>query len=241
MYIAVCDDHSAELERVSGILDQWQREKNAALHYRLFSNAEELLDAAQEERFNLYLLDIMMPDVDGLSAAHEIRQMDDAAEIVFLTSSPGFAYESYSVHALDYLLKPVQKERLHPVLDKLLFRERKPTEGLTIKCGTTFVRVLFSQLSYVEVNGKHIYFNMVDGTVHEMFGTLREFEPQLLQRQEFVHCHRSYIVNLLQVAELSATGIHTFSDKILPVSRSLYKEVQNKYMKVLFSAREGEA
>ena len=90
----------------------------------------------------------------------------------------------------------------------------------------------------VEVSGKHIYFSMVDGTVHEMFGTLREVEPQLLHRQEFVRCHRAYIVNLLQVAELSATGICTFSGKMLPVSRSLYKEVQEKYMKVLFSGGE---
>ena len=151
---------------------------------------------------------------------------------------PGFAYESYSVRALDYFLKPVQKERLREHLDRLLLREQKPAEGLTIKCGTTLVRVLFSQLSHVEVNGKHIYFNMVNGTVYEVFGTLREFEPQLLQRQEFVRCHRSYIVNLLQVAELSAAEIRTFTGKTLPVSRALYKEVQEQYMKVLFSGGE---
>lgn len=241
MYIAVCDDLSAELERVATLLDQWQKERNAALHYRLFNNAVELLDAAQKERFDLYLLDIMMPGVDGLSAAHEIRQKDDAADIVFLTSSPGFAYESYSVHAMDYLLKPVKKDRLWPILDQLLLREQKPTEGLTVKSGATLVRVLFSQLSHVEVSGKHLYFNLTDGTIYEVFGTMREYEPQLLQRQEFVHCHRSYIVNLLQVAELSSSGIRTFSGKMLPISRALYGEVQNAYMKVLFSEGEGES
>lgn len=240
MYIAVCDDLSEELDRVSAILEKWQSEKNAPLRYRRFTNAMDLLDAIEEERFDLYLLDIMMPGMSGLDAAAEIRQRDDTAEIVFLTTSPGFAYESYSVRALDYLLKPVQKERLREHLDRLLLREQKPTEGLTIKCGTTFVRVLFSQLSFVEVSGKHIYFNMVDGTVHEVFGTLREYEPQLLQQQEFARCHRAYIVNLLQTAELSATGIRTFSGKALPVSRGLYKEVQEKYMKVLFSEGEGE-
>lgn len=241
MYIAVCDDLSEELERVAAILSRWQSEKNAALRYRLFSNGVELLDAAGEERFDLYLLDIMMPGMSGLDVAAEIRQKDDAADIVFLTSSPGFAYESYSVHALDYLLKPVQKERLRPILDRLLLREQKPAEGITIKSGTTFIRVLFSQLSYVEVNGKHLYFNLSDGTVHEVFGTLREYEPQLLQRQELARCHRSYIVNLLHVAELSAAGIRTFSGKTLPVSRALYSEVQNRYMKALFFEREGEA
>lgn len=240
MYIAVCDDLIPELERVEEILVQWKDKKRAPLRYRCFPDVSALLDAVREEKFDLYLLDIMMPGVSGLDAAAEIRLRDETADIVFLTSSPGFAYESYGVRALDYLLKPVQKERLCSILDKLLLREQKPAEGLTIKSGATFVRVLFSQLSHVEVNGKHIYFNMADGTVHEVFGTLREFEPQLLQRQEFARCHRSYIVNLLQVAELSAAAIRTFSGQTLPVSRSLYKEVQNKYIKVLFSEGEGE-
>ena len=238
MYIAVCDDLISELERVEEILIQWKNEKQAPLRYRCFPDASALLDAAREEKFDLYLLDIMMPGVSGLDAAAEIRLRDETADIVFLTSSPGFAYESYGVRALDYLLKPVQKERLREHLDRLLLREQKPAEGLTVKCGTTLVRVLFSQLSYVEVNGKHIYFNMTDGTVHEVFGTLREFEPQLLLRQEFVRCHRSYIVNLLQVAELSAATIRTFSGKTLPVSRALYKEVQEQYMTALFSGGE---
>lgn len=238
MYIAICDDLPEELDRVSTILERWKNEKRAALRYRSFSNAVDLLDAAREERFDLYLLDIMMPGIDGLDAAREIRQIDEAAEIVFLTSSPGFAYESYSVHALDYLLKPVQKERLRSLLDRMLIREQKPSEGLTIKCGTTFVRVLFSQLSYVEVSGKHLFFNMTDGAVHEVFGTLREYESQLLSRQEFEHCHRSYIVNLLQVAELSAAGIRTFTGKTLPVSRGLYSQIQKSYMNLLFAGGE---
>ncbi len=238
MYIAVCDDLISELERVEEILVQWKNEKQAPLRYRCFSDASALLDAVGEEKFDLYLLDIMMPGVSGLDAAAEIRLRDETADIVFLTSSPGFAYESYGVRALDYLLKPVQKERLRAHLDRLLLREQKPAEGLTVKCGTTLVRVLFSQLSYVEVNGKHLYFNMTDGTVHEVFGTLREFEPQLLQRQEFARCHRSYIVNLLQVAELSAATIRTFSGKTLPVSRALYKEVQEQYMTALFAGGE---
>ena len=78
-----------------------------------------MLDAAREEPFSLYLLDILMPGVDGLAAAREIRTFDEAAQIVFLTTSPGFAYESYGVRALDYLLKPVDEELLFALLDKL--------------------------------------------------------------------------------------------------------------------------
>jgi len=238
MYIAVCDDQIEELEILASLLDQWQKERQTALRVKVFRNAAELLDAARRERFTMYLLDVMMPGTDGLEAAREIRGFDAAADIVFLTSSPGFAYESYSVRALDYLLKPIRAEMLFPLLDRLSLREQRPQEGLTLKCGSTLIRVLFSQLSYVEVNGKHLHFNLTDGSVHEVFGTLREYEALLLGRPEFMRIHRSYIVNMFQAAELSQAGVRTFSGKNLPVSRLLYPQLQKDYMKLLFNQRE---
>ena len=235
MYIAVCDDQSEELDLLAELLDRWQRERRNVLRFKTFRNAVELLDAAVKEKFTLYLLDVMMPGMDGLMAAREIRSFDDAAEIIFLTSSPDFAYESYGVRALDYLLKPIQTEMLFPLLDRLSLQKQNPQEGLTLKCGSMLIRVLFSQLTYVEVNGKHLYFNLTDGSVREVFGTLKEYEALLLARAEFMRVHRSYIVNMYQVAELSPTGIRTFSGKNLPVSRLLYPQLQKDYLNLLFS------
>lgn len=238
MYIALCDDQQEELDMLIGLLNLWQSERCTPLHFRAFRSAAELLAAAEKEAFTLYLLDVMMPGIDGLAAAREIRSFDNTADIVFLTSSPVFAYESYGVHALDYLLKPIRRDVLFPILDRLVLREQNPQEGLTLKCGSTLIRVLFSQLTYVEVMGKHLYFNLTDGSVHEVSGTLHEYEGLLLSRPEFMRSHRSYIVNMLQAAELSPTGIHTFSGKHLPVSRLLYPQLQKEYMKLLFAERE---
>ena len=90
----------------------------------------------------------------------------------------------------------------------------------------------------MEVSGKHLYFNMIDGQVREVVGVLREFEPLLLSRSEFMRIHRSYIVNMLQIEELSPTGLRTFSGRELPVSRLLYPQLQKDYMKLLFAQRE---
>ena len=238
MYIAVCDDQIEELEKVMGLLQAWQTDRRAAVRLRSFRSAGELLDAAQRERFTLYLLDVLMPGVTGMEAAREIRSFDDAADIVFLTTSPGFAYESYGVRALEYLLKPISGKLLFPVLDRLSLREQRPQDGLTLKAGATLVRVPFSQLAYVEVSGKHLYFNLTDGQVREAVGSLKDYEPLLLARPEFMRIHRSYIVNMLQIDELSPAGVHTFSGTSLPVSRLLYAQLQKDYMKLLFAERE---
>lgn len=238
MYIAVCDDQIEELSTLTTLLQKWQTERKTPLRFKTFRSAAELLDSATKERFTLYILDIMMPGTGGIEAAREIRTFDSAADIVFLTSSPGFAYESYGVHALEYLLKPVGAELLFPILDKLSLREQKPQEALTVKSNGAFVRIPFSQLVFVEVYGKKLYFNLSDGTVREVYGSMSEYEPLLLARSEFMRTHRSYIVNMLLIEELSSSGILTFTGNTLPVSRLNYAQLQKDYMKLLFCREE---
>lgn len=238
MYIAVCDDQIEELEILTNLLHVWQEEHKTTLRYQAFRNATELLDAAGKERFTLYLLDIMMPGTNGMAAAQEIRTFDDTASIVFLTSSAGFAYESYGVRAMDYLLKPIQAEMLFPILDRLFLQEQRPQEGLTLKIGPALVRIPFFQLTYVEIMNKRLYFHLTDGQLREVAGSLREYEDLLLARPEFMRIGRSYIVNILQVQELSPAGISTFSGKNIPIPRRLYPQIQKDYMKLLFAAKE---
>jgi len=121
------------------------------------------------------------------------------------------------------------------ILDRLSDQECRPQDGLTLKAGSAMIRILFSQLAYVEVSGKHLYFNLADGSVREVFGSLRDYESRLLERPEFMRTHRSYIVNMLQAAEFSSAGIRTFAGKELPVSRLLYPQLQKDYVKLLFS------
>ena len=80
MYIAVCDDQAEELEALTNLLHIWQEEHKTALRYKTFRSAAQLLDAAEKERFTLYLLDVMMPGMNGLAAAREIRGFDGENE-----------------------------------------------------------------------------------------------------------------------------------------------------------------
>ena len=240
MYLAVCDDEAESLTAIAGLLEDWEAERQLPLPRRMFTSGVELLEAARRERFTLYLLDVLMSGVDGMDAARELRTFDSAAEIVFLTASPEFACESYRVHALDYLLKPVDRELLFGILDRLHRREQHPSEALVLKTGANIVRIPFSEISFVEVIGKRLYFNLADGEVREISGSMKDFEERLLARPEFMRVHRSYIVNMLQTAEISSTRIRTLSGKAVPVSRLLYPQLQRDYLKLLFEGGEAE-
>lgn len=237
MYLAVCDDKQEELDAVLSLLDAWQEEHDIPLRRKAFHSAAELVETARRERFTLYLLDVMMPGMDGLEAAREIRRFDDAADLVFLSTSPGFAYESYGVRALNYLLKPVERETLFALLDQISLREQRPQEALTLKTATTIIRVPYAHISYVEVMGKRVYFHLVDGDTREVSGSLKDHEAALLSRPEFMRIHRSYIVNMFQVEQMSSAGLRTFQGETLPVSRLTWPQLQKDYMALLFEQR----
>ena len=119
MYIAVCDDQIEELEKLTALLQAWQSDLHSDVRFQTFRSGGQLLDAARAERFTLYLLDVLMPGMTGMDAAREIRSFDAAADIIFLTTSPGFAYESYGVRAAEYLLKPISMTELTAELEKI--------------------------------------------------------------------------------------------------------------------------
>lgn len=99
--------------------------------------------------------------------------------------------------------------------------------------------VPYAQISFVEVIGKHLYLHLTDGNIREVAGALKNFEAILLPRPEFMRVHRSYIVNMFQVEELSSSGLRTFQGDSLPVSRLFYPQIQKDYMALLFERKGG--
>lgn len=234
MKIAICDDDSRELERILSFIDTYKQESEVPITYKAFKSATELISNVSGGNYSVLLLDILMPGINGMQAAHEIRDFGAEVKIVFITSSPEFAVESYAVKAYDYILKPVSKDKLFSIMDSVAAVEETPLEGLTVKTQSGVARILFSRLAFVEIMNKKLYFHMADGSAKEVTSSLAAFEEVLLARPEFVKVHRSYIVNLWQVGELGSKEFITHAGKTIPISRLLYGKVREAYMKHLF-------
>ena len=110
LHIALVDDDARELERTGTLVERWQ---DAPSRFAAFSSARALLAAMDAGAdFDLYLLDVVMPEMDGIELGRAIRERDKDGAIIFLTTSPDFALDSYEVWPLQYLLKPVDAARL---------------------------------------------------------------------------------------------------------------------------------
>lgn len=232
--IAVCDDDLGALSNITALFDQYQQSKNVTIKLQLFHNAIELLESLHSNSYDLLMLDVLMPGLNGIQAAREIRSNDSFVPLVFLTSSPEFALDSYSVEAFSYLLKPASALTLFPLLDRLQKKILLAGESLPITSANGIIRLHFSQIEYLEVNRKHLIFYMEDGSFHEIPGTLAEYEPKFLSKKSFVKVHRSYIANLSHIKALETGALITYNGKSIPVARGLMPQVRQQYADFLF-------
>ena len=235
MYIAVCDDQAEELESLLKLLRNWQTERNRTVRYKAFRSAAAMLDVAHKEAFTLYLLDVMMPGISGMEAAREIRTFDAAAEIVFLTSSPGFAYESYGVKAMEYLLKPISYTDFLTAANKALkwyelsHREAMPTnesrESIFVKSEYKLIQIELRDILYIE--GLKDYVKIfVEGESKPILSlmSMKNLED-MLPVDRFVRVHRSFIVQPEKIKVIERGRI-VFGHEYIPISDNYKQRLQ---------------
>lgn len=238
MRIAVCDDDEWEIDHLSKLITEYRLNRGVSLECRFFQNSIEFLCDLKGGEYDLVLLDVVMPGVNGINVAQELREKDKSVKLIFISSSTEFAVESYRVDAYHYLLKPVDADALFPLLDKA-GRELsvQKEQGLVLKKRDGIVRLSFAEIEYVEVINKKVSFHMTDGVIREVTSALADFEGTLLARQEFIKTHRSYIVNLGYVQAIDVSCAMMKSGHCIPVSRQRHNQVQNAYLSFLIPTK----
>lgn len=234
MRIAVCDDDEQELAHLRELITEYQLSRGVSNDCRFFNNSTDFLCDMKGGEYDLILLDVLMPGISGVQVARELRELDKNVKLIFISSSPEFAVESYRVGAYYYLLKPADAKSLFPLLDKAgseLFMQEE--RGLVLKDRKGVVMISFAGLEYVEVINKTVSFHMADGVIREVTAALADVEEKLSRRPEFVKTHRSYLVNLKYVQSIGISSIVTKHEHIIPVSRRRRNQIQDVYVRFL--------
>jgi two-component system, LytTR family, response regulator LytT len=164
------------------------------------ASAPEALELARDLRYDVVFLDVEMPGLTGLQAAPLVHERRDPPAIVFVTAHAEYAVDAFAVEAFDYLLKPVDPERLARVVERL--RERTlenagPVEKIPVVAGGGTELLDFDQIHYVQADGDYSRVHTYDRAYlcTSSLGELAERLPG-----GFARIHRSYVVNLAKVA-----------------------------------------
>ena len=226
--IGFCDDDLSVLNTLQVLLDRYRVDRNADLSSAAFQSPLELIAEIEKGlRFDILLLDVLMPGENGMEAAREIRRFDSSVKIIFLTSSTEFAVESYSVGAYFYQLKPIWAESFYCLMDSVILR-----------CKSGITRVELEKLSYCEVQGRSLWLHLEDGTVLESTGSMDHLCEQLTGYEQFFRLHRSFLVNLEHIKRIAPKAITMTDDTELPLPRGKYTEVKDLYLEYAFRRKQ---
>lgn len=186
-------------------------------------------------KFDVLFLDIIMPGQNGIEVAAEVRNYDTNVKIIFLTISPEFAVQSYTVKAYFYQLKPLREEAFFRVLDAVLEECRQDRERcLILRCQGVITRMEPERLEFCEVIHRTLLFHLSSGKVLESIGSLDELGRQLAPYGCFLRVHRSYIVNLNYVQNISYRGVTMTSLAEIPIPRGKYNEIKDAFLVYAF-------
>jgi DNA-binding LytR/AlgR family response regulator len=233
LHIAVCDDNIDELSNMVQLIDLYRTSRHLNCEHAVFPNGFELISALEKgKRFDIYCLDIMMPGFTGIDAAKEIRTFDKTAPILFFTSSPEFALESYSVKAINYVLKPISKEKLFFTFDELLeqIKLEKDENAVIIKGNEGIQKILISNLIFAEVIGRNVLYHLRSGKVIESTEAFSPVCDNLMKYGCFMKPHRSYLVNMQYVDTIENHQITLQTLSSVPVAQGKAKEMKQQYL-----------
>ncbi len=238
--IAFCDDDMEVLHQMNELLDRYRVERNEDITYAAFQSPFELLTEIEKGiRPDILFLDVVMPGQNGMDVAKEIRQYDTNMKIIFLTSSPKFAVESYSVGAYFYQLKPIWEESFFRLMDAVLAEcEKKKKNRLILRSKDGITRIDLQQLEYCEVLGRKLLFHLENGAVLESAGSLDDLAGQLMQYSNFFRPHRSFLVNMEYIQNISSRSIKMVNDAEIPIPHGKCSEIKNTYMEYAFNGEQ---
>jgi DNA-binding LytR/AlgR family response regulator len=218
--IAIVEDEIHYQEQLIGFLQKFEEEWQEVIEITTYSDGDEFI-GKYHAQFDIILMDVQMPLMDGMSAAEEIRKIDSEVVIIFITNMAQYAIRGYAVDALDYVLKPISyfsfSQRLNRAVDRMKKREAR---YITLKLKSGVTRLKVSDIYFIESQGHKLIFSTKAGE-HISSGTMKELEDEL-SGLHFFRGHKGYLINLEHVDGMNDTCAVVHGEE-LPVSRTKRK------------------
>jgi len=232
--IAICDDTPQELRNVSDLTNEYLLINNIVAEVRQFEHPNALSLSCEREMYHIFLLDMVMPGVSGLELGRKIRRQNTDAQIVYISTEPGFALDAYAVNPLHYLLKPVDKSALFDVLDKAVQKANSgAASSVTVKTHEGLQTISADTILCVEYKKHKVLYTFVGGNTVETMSITESFSEHiapLFLDKRFISPHASFVVNMCHVTQLDKTGFTLKGNIFVPVSSKQYSAVRNAYI-----------
>jgi len=234
--VALCDDNKDFTEKMKVQLAQFAEDASVGCEIRTFHDGKDLARAVSlGTLFDLIFLDIEMEDMDGLKAAAEIRKVDKAALIIYVSSHSKYAIEAYNVRPFQFLVKPFEPSLLKKYFDAALQELIEEDVYFRYKKNKQDFKILLKDILYFEskahtvkiacANGEHSYRERLDNIEKALD------QSQSLPKVNFWRIHQSYLVNSRYIWQVEYSKIEMSNGDILQIAESKRKHIREKFLK----------
>lgn len=230
--IALCDDDNTELTITHDMISEWMSDIEITGQIVSFNTASELIGSIEDgNRYDMFILDVIMPECNGIELGHKLRSIsgnDDHTPIIYITSSSGYAVDSYDVRAFYYLVKPVAKEKLNSVLVsafQMLITYDNNVFPVRTKSGT--ISVSYSSICFVELSRRSLHFVCRENEISSVTiqGSFKEAVARLLENEQFYACGASIVVNLSLIRSIDKNELIFINGKTITIPRAIQKQL----------------
>ena len=225
--VMVCDDLPEERSNLIRMLRHYEQERGVELDLETAADGTELLSMWKPDRWDLLLLDIFMPQLNGIDAARRLREVDRKCEIVFATTSREHGVEGYELHALDYLTKPISQQDVDNMMDWFLQNRAEKRSELLVRTSLGEEIIPVRDIIYVESRGHSCDIHLPQRT----FSVRRSIDEMAeLLDTAFYRCHKSFLLNFAHVAELEKNLFRMDDGSCVPISSARLSGCRTAYL-----------
>jgi len=197
MKILIVDDEALALARLKRMLTTLGYEDIIEA-----DNAQSALKAAEEHHFDLVLLDINMPETNGLELGYELRYHQQDLAIIFQTAYDEHALKAFDIGAVGYLIKPFSTQQLKQSIERVALASKGSEDTRFMsKTGESYYLLKPEEIYYVKADLAEVMFRSIKGFSYYA-QKISDLEKKLLAHN-FIRIHRSYLINIDKIKEIS--------------------------------------
>ena len=233
--IAICDDMLLHQNHLQDMIVEYFQDKSQRYAIYTYSSGQQLLKDVGITDFHFIFLDIDLGSDFGVDIAKSLRLKEKkASQIVFVTSHPDYKSEVISIHTFDYLVKPIQKDKLFQVIDDLiffLFPINCPVVSFKTIEGVVSLKI--DDIIAFEYRNRKIHI-ITTNHAYEMYDKVKTVLSKM-SVYDFISPHNAYIINLnhIKLFQKSLYQLTMSNELIVPISQLKTKEFRQAYFDFL--------
>ena len=237
MKIAIVEDEEFFLDKIAGIINDYFNDKSIDISLCKFYSAEELLPTKLD--YHIILLDIQLPQMDGMSCAKKLRSKGWNGYLIFVSAYQQYALYGYEYNAFRYLLKDHLDISLVDAFDKVCHEVQKSSSTLSLRLineeqkasgvKSHLSSIRLENIIYIESKNHKAIIHCSNEKTKYQYLKLDDLEESI-HSNDFFRIHKSYLVNLSYLKTIQNYEAYLINGIVLPIARSKYADAKKAFI-----------